>query len=186
MIGSLTCKFDKALTDREGNIVVSFIVPKEKRMAAYALCSTLNDIPLRLDLYKDAPIRTITSNAYFHFLAQKISEKMRIGDDDAKKWLVLSYGTPHKDENGETLSVKVHKDANINTVHPYAKWYEDIEEGGEVYSCYMLYKPTHLLDRSEMSRLVEGAVYEAKELGIETLDDKKIKSLIERWDAKEE
>ena len=45
-----------------------------------------------------------------------------------------------------------------------------------------MYKDTHMMDTKEMSHLIEGAIAEAKELGIETATPKELEELQARWE----
>jgi hypothetical protein len=42
---------------------------------------------------------------------------------------------------------------------------------------------SHTYNTKEMSKLINGTVSEAKEQGIETLDDIEIRRLVEQWKA---
>lgn len=117
--------------------------------------------------------RSLDQNAYFHLLANKIAEKVGSSDDEIKRDLVLKYGTIAKDAEDNIQAVMLPEYAEITPFYPYAKFIKtrkiSKENGAEtVYNCYILYKPTHTLDSKEMSRLIDGTVSEAKELGIET------------------
>jgi hypothetical protein len=74
----------------------------------------------------------------------------------------------------------------VENVYKYAKWFDRREENGKYFDCYIIYKQTHTLDSGEMNKLISGVVLEAQELGIDTLEEVKIKQLINSWEAKEE
>lgn len=117
--------------------------------------------------------RSLDANAYFHLLVNKIASETGVSDDDVKKDLVLKYGTLAKDEEGKYVAVMMPADITPEIYYPYPKFIKSRtiakENGNEtLYNCYLLYKPTHTLDSKEMSRLIEGTVSEAKDLGIET------------------
>lgn len=48
-------------------------------------------------------------------------------------------------------------------------------------SQYLLFKETHTLDTKEMSKLINGAVSEAQQLGIDTLTPKELEKMEENW-----
>lgn len=125
--------------------------------------------------------RSLNANAYFHLLVNKIAKKLNEKDDEIKKKLVLQYGTIAIRENGEEVIVKLPKDVDITQFYDYAKWIGDKKEKIET-SYYVLYKRTHTLNSLEMSKLIDGTVQEAKELGIETLDELELKQLIKNFD----
>ena len=53
---------------------------------------------------------------------------------------------------------------------------------GKPCNWYKIYKGSSNYDTNEMSKLIEGIVYEAKNLGIPTLDEYKLKQMIEEWE----
>lgn len=58
-------------------------------------------------------------------------------------------------------------------------------ENGKEFRCYLLYKRTRYMDTAEMARLIDGAIYEAKELGIETDPPEKIAKLKSLWERED-
>ena len=131
--------------------------------------------------------RSKDANAYFHVLVNKIAEALSLGDgespsdDEIKRRLVVQYGTIAKDENGNVLGAMLPEGAEINEFYPYTRWYKSIEMDGRQYDCYLLYKRTHTLDSKEMSRLIDGAVQEARALGIDTDTPEQIARYKEEW-----
>ena len=172
--------------DMSDNLLITFIVSKEHRESAYAIMQSYSGQSLRLDIAIDKPIRSLNANAYFHVLVTKIAEKMKLGDMEVKHNLVIEYGTVMKDEDGQVVGIKLPSSVKVENVYKYAKWFDRREENGKYFDCYIIYKQTHTLDSGEMARLVDGVVKEAEELGIETLDQIKLKALTDKWEAREE
>ena len=52
---------------------------------------------------------------------------------------------------------------------------------GVTCNCWKVYKDTHMMDTKEFSRVIDGAVQEAKELGIETDTPKQIEEMKRKW-----
>jgi len=186
MIGSITGKFYDFLIDDEDNVIISFIIPKEKKGLAHNIAYQIKDVPLRLDIHKDIHKRTITANSYFHFLIQKIAEATNLGVNSVKKQMVVEYGTPLEDENGDYVVVKVESSTDISSVYEYYNCINCDYIDGVEHSTYLLYKHTHMMNKAEMSRLIDGVVQEAKELGIKTLDEINLKSLVDTFEPKED
>lgn len=182
MIGSIYVKFDKAVVGENGDITISFIAPKNKRLPTYTVLDTLLDRELRLDVYLDKPRRSLSANAYFHTLVSKIALSMRLGMDEVKYKMVIDYGTPHLDEQGNSMIVKVLKGKDIRSIYEYSEWVDTITENNTEYDCHILYKPTHLLDSREMWKLLEGTTHEASELGIETLEEIQVRDLLKKME----
>lgn len=141
---------------------------------------------LKISIGKWRETRSLNANAYFHLLVNKIAEKLKIGNDECKIMMNLEYGTIATDKNGNKVVVKLPSDVEIKQFYDYAKWIGEKEEKGLKLSYYVFYKQTHTLDSKEMARLIDGVVQEAKELGIETLDDLEVQSLIKKWEKDNE
>lgn len=186
MIGSITGKFYDFLVDDEDNVIISFIIPKEKKSLAHNLAYQIKDVPLKLDIHKDIHKRTITANSYFHYLIQKIAEATNLGVSSVKKQMVVEYGTPLEDENGDYVFVKVESSTDISSVYKYYNYIACDYIDGVEYNTYLLYKQTHMMNKAEMARLIDGVVQEAKELGIKTLDEINLKSLVDTFEPKED
>lgn len=188
-IGKLNCTLENCLTDADGSLVVSLRVPKDETYTAKQTVATIRTglangkerLTAAFAWYKES--RSLNANAYFHVLVDKIAEKMQLGADEIKVKMVLEYGTMAT-ECGEPVIVALPKSANISEYWTYAKWIADfIAKNGKPYSQYVFYKHTHTLDKSEMARLINGVVYEAQELGIETRTPDELASLIENWEG---
>lgn len=188
-IGKLNCTLENCLTDADGSLVVSLRVPKDETYTAKQTVATIRTglangkerLTAAFAWYKES--RSLNANAYFHVLVDKIAEKMQLGADEIKVKMVLEYGTMAT-ECGEPVIVALPKSANISEYWTYAKWIADfIAKNGKPYSQYVFYKHTRTLDKSEMARLINGVVYEAQELGIETRTPDELASLIENWEG---
>ena len=112
--------------------------------------------------------RSKDANAYFHLLVNEIAEARGLLDDEVKRMLVVDYGTLARDDDGLVVGFKLPASVNVDAIYPYTKCYKQVEENGKTFSCYLVYKRSSEMDSKEMSRLIDGAVTEAKELGIDT------------------
>ena len=123
--------------------------------------------------------RSLDANAYFHVLVGKIAEVMRMGADEIKVKMNLEYGTQHE----QTVILP-----EPNKICAFWKYAKEIDnwtgKDGKEYTQYLIYKDTSSLNSSEMARLIEGVVYEAKELGIETLTPSELAKLNDNWRAR--
>lgn len=124
--------------------------------------------------------RSLSANAYFHLLVDKLSKYHKIGSDEMKKKMVLEYGAIAYDSLGKKVGIKIPKSVNVDDFYPYAKWFGEEEK----LNHYIFYKQTHTLDSKEMAKLIDGVVNECKEVGIETLDDLELKRLVKNWEDK--
>ena len=125
--------------------------------------------------------RSLTANAYFHVLVNKIASALRTSDIEVKRRLAVDYGTAATDVDGSPYVVQLPATADIDKFYPYTKMYRSVERNGMTWNCYLLFKRTHTMDSAEMARLIEGTVYEAKQLGIETMTPAELQALNEAW-----
>lgn len=177
MIGRITNLY----FDRDGKQVLTLTIDGDARK----LYDDLHDTVVDIEIKKHREKRSLSANAYFHLLANKIAQAIGTSEDEAKAELVCSYGVYARDEEGGLIGIKLPSSVNPQTIYPYTKFIESRMENGKEFRCYLLYKRTRYMDTAEMARLIDGAIYEAKELGIETDPPEKIaklKSLLERED----
>lgn len=133
------------------------------------------DINVEIKRYREP--RSRDANAYFHVLVNKIAEAQNLGNDEVKRQLVFEYGTLATDETGSVLGAMLPTSANAEDFYPYARWYKSLNVNGREYDCYLFYKRTHTLDSKEMARLIDGTIYVAKDLGIETMTPEQLARL---------
>lgn len=137
---------------------------------------------LKIDVCRYREQRSVNANAYFHLLVNKIAKKLNISDDECKVKMNLEYGTIATSKNGNQVVIKLPSDVDITEFYDYAKWIGEKEEKGLKLSYYVLYKQTHTLNTKQMSRLIDGVVSEAKQLGIQTLDEIELKKMADEWE----
>lgn len=137
------------------------------------------DVSVEIKKYREK--RSKDANAYFHVLVSKIAEAQCLGNDEVKKSLVLEYGALAKDDDGFTVGFKLPASVKIDSIYPYAKVFDVREENGRTFNCYLVYKHTHELDTKEMARLIDGTIYVAQDLGIETDTPEQLAKYKEGW-----
>ena len=128
----------------------------------------LKSVDLEVSIKKWRRKRSKDANAYFHVLVNAIAEARGISDEEVKRSLVVDYGALAHDEDGQIVGFKLPPSVNVDRIYPYTRMYKQVEEGGKLFNCYLVYKHSSEMDTKEMSRLIDGAVTEAKELGIDT------------------
>lgn len=128
----------------------------------------LKDVDLEVTLKKWYRKRSNDANKYFHVLVSAIAEARGQSNEEVKRSLVIDYGKPAVDSDGKYVGFKLPPSVDVNEIYPYTKFYKQVIEGGKPFNCYLLYKRSSEMDTKEMARLTEGAVSEARELGIDT------------------
>jgi len=134
----------------------------------------LKDKEVDIDIRIHRKKRSRDANAYLHVLIGKIAAAQNLSEDEVKRHLVVQYGAQALNEDGSTIGVKVPAKTNIDRLWPYTRCFNQRMENGTLFSFYIVYKSTHEMDTKEMARLIDGAVYEAQELGIETATPEEI------------
>ena len=125
--------------------------------------------------------RSLDANAYFHLLVGKIADVMHMGFEEVKTNLVTEYGTVERDDDGMKVGFKLPVSVDVSRIYRYVKCFDTRTEGGVAFNCYIVFKQTHLMDSKEMSRLIEGTVQEAQNLGIETLTPDELARMNLEW-----
>lgn len=141
----------------------------------------LKDKDIRVEIKVWREPRSKDANAYFHVLVNKIAEAQGLGDDEVKRSLVVEYGALARDEDGQLIGAMLPAGADIDQFYPYTRMYKTMELEGREYECYLFYKRTHTLDTKEMARLIDGTIYVARELGIDTDTPEQIARYKEGW-----
>lgn len=140
---------------------------------------------LKIDIDIAREKRSLDANAYFHVLIHKIAERLEVSDDEVKVRMVVSYGELAKDENGEYIELKLPSNITPEIFYKYVEFVGDeIDECGKTWNKYLAYKETHTFDSKEMSKLLEGTIYEAQELGIDTRTPDEVAKMISLMERK--
>jgi hypothetical protein len=150
---------------------ISFLLAENSKEAERIVDEMNGDLDISVKRYKEK--RTLTANAYFHCLCNKIATEIKVSDQEVKSQLVKDYGVPDKDEDDNLLYVIIPKSCPPERIDPYLV---PIARDGK-YITYLAYKHTHEMNTQEFSRVVDAAVQEAKELGIETLPEAELERL---------
>ncbi len=120
---------------------------------------------LRLSAVQWREKRSLDSNSYFHKLVNLIARQKGVSDTEEKNLLIREYGAYEYDENGNipTITVKAEyaeKIMNMDGVH-----FKAISTDGDTVRMAFM-RGSHTYDSKEMSKLISGTIYEAKECGI--------------------
>ena len=160
-----------------GHLRVTFdINESEKGKAEYEKIKDCDKLKIKAVRYTR---RSLDANAYFHVLVGKIAEALTLSKARAKNLMICRYGQPHVLPSGEPLIYKTNAPESymyeLETIHCIAVKYDDDA------TFYKVYRGSHTYDTNEMSKLIDGTVAEAEELGIETITPTELKEMKERW-----
>ena len=158
-----------------GKLIVSFIID----------CKTtpLPDVQLDITAVPHRKKRSVNANSYFHVLVQKIAAAVGTSNTAVKNRLIREYGAyEYIDEHIPTFRLKAeYEDAMLSRedihVKPIGREWAD----GCEWVRFAFMRGSHTYDTAEMARLIDGTVYEAKELGIETLTPDELERMKAAW-----
>ncbi len=140
---------------------------------------------LDVRIIKHRKKRSLDANAYFHVLVGKLADKLSISKPSCKNILLGRYGQSMELENGEAAIIKtnipVAQMLESETVHCMPCGSKP--ENGRELTYYKIIRGSSTYDTAEMSRLIDGAVYEWREQGIETLTPEELSRIISQWKA---
>lgn len=124
------------------------------------------DCEISIKQYRE--VRSPNQNAYFHSLMNKIAAETGESEEEVKVRLVTSYGALKRMKNGKLMMWILPREADATEIYKYAVLFDQRVVNGTVCNMWKVYKDTHLMDTKEMTRLIDGTIAEAKELGIDT------------------
>lgn len=115
--------------------------------------------------------RSLNANAYAWKLITEIGNVLRKSKEEVYLQMLKDYG------QSEIVSM-------LSSISPsgYFKYYEEFGTGevrGKQFTHYKIYKGSSEFNSKEMSIFIDGIVQEAKQVGIQTLDDIEIERLVE-------
>ena len=138
------------------------------------------DLDITLKLYKEK--RSLNANAYFHVLVEKIAGVMKATHTEIHNQLIADYGYHDPDIPPIILDDRVDW-RRLDSIHLQPTDHTKMMENGQLYRIYYVMRGSHTYDTAEMSRLIDGTVSEAKELGIETLTPSELERMKQAWKA---
>lgn len=160
-----------------GQFIISFGVPTlPSDLETLTGCDAL-DITAKRHREK----RSLNANSYFHVLTGKIAEANGTTLTHEKNAFIREYGQyEYIDGMIPTVTVKAeYEDRMLEMESVHLK---TIERPGEVVKMAFL-RGSHTYDTKEMSRLIDGVVEAAKELGIETLTPEQLERMKAAWES---
>jgi len=167
--------FDLRQTYR-GEWVLGVTLDKASVRDAMNLCDRQKGV-YDVEIKRHRERRSLTANAYFHLLCNKLAAALNVSNDEMKIHLVRLYGTLALID-GHEIEIRIPKGAKVEDYYPYTEWLR----GDALADYYAVYKQTHALNSKEFARLIDGTVTECKALGIETLPPEELERMYAQAD----
>lgn len=143
-----------------------------------------DDKKYKIDVYHER--RSLNANAFYWSLVGKIAEKLRISTARLHNQYLrdCAYVERVGDEMATVFIPDTEEAENTvlesTTYHLYPTSYTQQGKNGTL-RCYALLRGSHTFNRVEMSRLIDLAVTDAKEQGIETLTPAELERMLSSW-----
>lgn len=158
-----------------GKLVVSFLVdttsPDDELTGGYTL-----DIVAR----RHRERRSLNANSYFHVLCEKLAAKLGTTNTAMKNKMISEYGCTDI-ELGKIILEDSVDWMEIESLHLRPTAAVRTLNDGKLYRVYYVMRGSHTYNTAEMARLIDGAVQEAKEQGIETMTPEQIERMKALW-----
>lgn len=133
-----------------------------------------------IDVHREK--RSLSANSYCWVLCSKIAGVIGSSKEEVYENMLQSYGTLDEDFPPITVIAK----ADMSSLQDHFLKIGEQEVKGKLFYSYMRIKGSSECDTKEMSKLIDGIVYEAKELGIETLTPFELERMKAEMERKEE
>ena len=138
---------------------------------------SLKDNKLSIEIKKWRKKRSLDANAYCWVLCDKIAKKIGAIKEEIYKDAISNVGT------FEPMIVEERAYENFKRIWEKQGLGFLIQEVSRKDKCIKVhcYYGSSSYDSKEMSVLIDYIVQEAKQVGVETMPDKELKSLLETW-----
>ena len=175
-------KYVRTLINELNYAEITFCVAKSEQINKL---KEMQDFPLTIDVKVKREKRSLNANAYYWVLADQIAKELSVRND--RPMTSIDVYREHIKDVGAFYMIpvkksKVDKFIKVWNANGIGWIVEDMRssnlEGYEVLKCYY---GSSQYDTQEMSRLIDMAVADAKELDIETLTPNEIQELKQNW-----
>lgn len=154
-----------------GDIVVSFAIEDEEVLPKL---EKIKEDVLVVEVKKFNKKRSLSANAYFWVLCDKMAEVLRTTKEDIYNLQLSRYGV--------FLDVQIAKDDMPSLISQF-RYVEEFKEPFSNMTVARCYLGSSTYDKKQMARLIDGTVEDAKELGIDTWTPEEIAMTIQAWEG---
>ena len=162
-----TGRFKDASRSLDGKAQITLTI-NEVNVALAGYDSLKDAEQLDIVIKKHRKKRSLNANAYFHKLVDEIAKVLHSSHTEIHNKLISEYGQI---------------DTDIESMHLRPTTATKVLDNGRLYRVYFVMRGSHTYDTAEMSKLIDGTVSEAKELGIETMTPDELERMKQMWKA---
>ena len=189
MIARLDLNYKTILTDADGNTEIVFSVPVNNKPQAWRIKEEVNSrraqgkpeiLSVAMDWKRKK--RSLDANAYCWKLCTMIADAVGISKEEVYKQNI-------REGNEYTpLPIKAEAVEEFARIwgHRGLGWFIDIVDDSKIegYKLIFAYHGSSTYDTASMSKLIDRIIQDANSIGIETLSERELSLLKERWDEK--
>lgn len=127
--------------------------------------------------------RSLNANNYHWSLVNKLADALGISNYEVHNQLLCDYGEDWLDEGLQPTYILMKDDDRYRkseTVHYRPTEHVECRNGVD-YRWFVLLLPSHLMDKKQMSRLLQGTISECEQVGITTRTPEEIEGMVQRW-----
>lgn len=172
------CEMDIVHLDvrpQPGGYVRILAVVDGKIEDAAKACEIAKQRPCELIIKPKVKKRTLTANAYYQALLDKLASALRMDRRELHRMMLSRYGVTDTFD-GVPILISMREDIDPKEL---GEIYVDPVSTDDGFTTYRVLKGSSRMDTREFAALVDGVVSECKELGIETLPEDEIKRMFE-------
>ena len=129
-----------------------------------------------LEIHEKRIKRTLTANAYYQVLLDKLTHLMRAPREEIHEMILSRYGKT-KEIEGRPILFTLRADINPHYVSKYVEAIKTEEMNGNDFTVYRVLKGSSEMDSKEFACLLDGLISECKEVGIETMTPEEVARL---------
>lgn len=165
------------LTNDKGELIIQFVVSDDKTSVIYGYTQLKEMAELSVEVKKYRKQRSINANAYMWKLLYEIGAVVNRSKDDIYIEMLERYG------KFTHIIVKENAVDKFKLQWKYVKELGNMEINGTKGVQFQCYFGSSTYDSKEFSVLLDGIINEAKDLDIETIDEKERKEMLESYEA---
>ena len=163
------CRIDSILQD---SLVITLTGANRNELS-----SLVKDTDYRIKLVKWREKRSLDANAYCWVLISKIAEVVQSSKEEIYEQMLHSYGVIDQD----FPPITVISTADMSRIDGHWYLFKTTESKGKTWDSYFRIIGSSEYDTKQMSTFIEGIIYEAKNLGIETLPSEEVERMKSLW-----
>lgn len=173
-------KLQNLSRDLNGDMLITFVAYKDIVDAANDLKDKLLNVEAKP--YKEK--RSLNANAYFHKLLSMIAAAAGTSTTYQKNYMIAQYGQEeYIDGRLAEVYTQIPPEQMAEQEYLHLRPAGMAWVNGDLLNRYTTMRGSHTYNKSEMARLIDGTVEEARALGIDTMTPDERARMIAAWEA---